>query len=328
MKPLPFLAEDELRRQMNAYARQGLPFLFVISFLKDKNLCIPLADIDPARIMYQVGNKTNAEGRSEKKPFQFEAFPQEYEDYLRRFDKIMHHIRRGDTYLINLTQPTPIRTSLSTREIFLRSRAPYRLWVKDHFTLFSPEIFVRVKEGRIYSFPMKGTIDATEAQAEEKLLNNPKERAEHFTIVDLIRNDLSMVSSEVRVKRFMYLDRITTHRGELLQASSEIEGKLPEHWKETLGDWFLQLLPAGSISGAPKKKTVEILLETEGYDRGFYTGVFGIFDGENIESAVMIRFIEESLEGLIFKSGGGLTFRSDPWKEYQELIQKVYVPIA
>lgn len=328
MNLLPFLTEEELRQQMNAYACRGLPFLFVINFLKDKNLCIPLTDIDPSRLMFHIGEKTNAEGSPEEKPFQFEAFPMEYEDYLRYFEKIMHHIRRGDTYLINLTQPTPIRTSLTTREIFFRSRAPYRLWVKDHFTLFSPEIFVRVQKGRIYSFPMKGTIDASIAQAEGNLLNNPKERAEHFTIVDLIRNDLSMVSSGVRVKRFMYLDRITTHRGELLQASSEIEGKLPDHWRETLGDWFLQLLPAGSISGAPKKKTVEILLETERYDRGFYTGVFGIFDGESIESAVMIRFIEESPGGLVFKSGGGLTFRSDPWKEYQELIQKVYVPIA
>ncbi|MGC8864269.1 MAG: aminodeoxychorismate synthase component I [Bacteroidales bacterium] len=328
MKPLPFLDEEELRHRMNINARQGRPFLFIINFLKDKNLCIPLADIDPAQVMYQVGEKTNAESCSTEEPFQFEAFPLGYETYLKRFEKIMYHIRRGDTYLINLTQPTSIYSSLSTREIFLRSQAPFRLWVKNHFTVFSPEIFVRVKEGRIYSYPMKGTIDASEDRSGETLLNHPKERAEHFTIVDLIRNDLSMVAHEVRVKRFMYLDRIRTHRGELLQASSEIEGKLPDTWKETLGDWFLRLLPAGSISGAPKKKTVEILLETEGYNRGFYTGVFGIFDGESIESAVMIRFIEENPEGLVFKSGGGLTFRSDPWKEYQELIQKVYVPIT
>jgi len=313
---------------MNALGSQGVPFLFIISFLKDRNLCLSLNETDPQMIYYDLAGRSNVESISASKPFQFEAFPVSYKEYLQRFEKVMQHIRFGNTYLINLTVPTPIRTSLSTRDIFMRSRAPYRLWVKDSFTVFSPEIFVRVKKGRIYSYPMKSTLDASVENAIEILLNDPKEKAEHFTIVDLIRKDLSQGASQVRVIRFMYPELITTHKGELIQTSSEIEGILPPHWKQNLGDWFLQLLPAGSISGAPKRKTMEILLETEGYERGFYTGVFGIFDGENLESAVMIRFIEETRQGLVFKSGGGITFRSDPRQEYQELIQKVYVPFA
>ena len=88
------------------------------------------------------------------------------------------------------------------------------------------------------------------------------------------------------------------------------------------------MLPAGSITGAPKQKTVKIIRETEGYDRGYYTGVFGIFDGRDLDSCVLIRFIENIEGQLVYKSGGGITFQSDPWKEYNEMIKKVYVPVT
>ena len=91
--------------------------------------------------------------------------------------------------------------------------------------------------------------------------------------------------------------------------------------------YFFKLLPAGSISGAPKKKTVEIICKAENYKRGFYTGIFGFFDGEKLDSGVMIRYIEEQNGKLIFKSGGGVTTFSDEEKEYNEMIDKVYVPI-
>ncbi len=88
------------------------------------------------------------------------------------------------------------------------------------------------------------------------------------------------------------------------------------------------MLPAGSISGAPKKKTLEVIAEAEQYTRGYYTGVFGIFDGENIDSGVMIRFLEQGPDGLIYKSGGGITAMSNIHEEYQELTDKIYVPLA
>lgn len=76
-----------------------------------------------------------------------------------------------------------------------------------------------------------------------------------------------------------------------------------------------------------RKKTLEIIEEAESYERGYYTGIFGIFDGKDLDSAVMIRFIENINGNLYFKSGGGITFMSNPEQEYQELIDKVYVPI-
>ena len=87
------------------------------------------------------------------------------------------------------------------------------------------------------------------------------------------------------------------------------------------------MLPAGSICGAPKKKTVEIILEAEQYDRGYYTGVFGHWDGNCLDSAVAIRYIEKEGENLVFKSGGGITFQSRCELEYDEMLKKVYVPI-
>ncbi|MGL5545900.1 MAG: chorismate-binding protein, partial [Tannerellaceae bacterium] len=87
-----------------------------------------------------------------------------------------------------------------------------------------------------------------------------------------------------------------------------------------------KLLPAGSICGAPKPRTLEIIDEAETYPRGFYTGVAGYYDGNVFNSAVMIRFIEQTASGLVFKSGGGITFQSDARSEYEEIKQKTYIP--
>lgn len=174
---------------------------------------------------------------------------------------------------------------------------------------------------------MKGTIDASIPDAAQLLINDPKEAAEHATIVDLIRNDLSMVANQVSVSRYRYIDTLRTNLGSILQTSSEIQGTLPDDYHAHLGDIIFKLLPAGSITGAPKKKTMQIIQEAETYDRGFYTGIMGYFDGENLDSAVMIRFVEQEGEKMYFKSGGGITCQSDVESEYNEMKQKVYVPI-
>ena len=154
-----------------------------------------------------------------------------------------------------------------------------------------------------------------------------KESAEHSTIVDLLRNDLSQVAKQVKLKRFKYLDEITTPEGSIFQMSSEIEGRLQKNYNEHLGDIFFKLLPAGSVSGAPKSKTLQIINSIESKQRGYYTGICGIYDGTNLDSGVMIRFIESDNDELFYRSGGGITFMSELDKEYQELVDKIYVPI-
>ena len=129
------------------------------------------------------------------------------------------------------------------------------------------------------------------------------------------------------VTRYRYCDCLETNKGPILQTSSEICGVLPEDYLSHIGDILFRLLPAGSITGAPKPKTMEIIAEAENYERGFYTGVMGYFDGRNLDSAVMISFIEQENGHLYFKAGGGITGKSVLESEYNEMKQKIYVPI-
>ena len=112
---------------------------------------------------------------------------------------------------------------------------------------------------------------------------------------------------------------------ELLQVSSKIVADI-NNWEENIGTILDKLTPAGSITGTPKRKTVEILKEIENYNRGFYTGIFGIFDGKKLISSVTIRYIEKENNNLFYKSGGGITLDSNLKLEYQELIDKVAIP--
>ena len=298
--------------------------------------------------------------------------PPLYEDYERSFNIVKSNIMAGNSYLTNLTCRVPVSCNLPLEEIFHRAKGKYKLLLrrkktqaedkahlkeepqnKAHlkeenieenltpFVCFSPETFVRIKGGRIYSYPMKGTLDASLPNAEKQLMEDQKEAAEHATIVDLIRNDLSRVAEDVRVDKYRYVDVLHTNKGDILQTSSEISGRLPEDYPHHLGEILDVQLPAGSITGAPKDKTMQIIQEAEGYDRGFYTGIMGIYDQGELNSAVMIRFIEEevfpsktenrmnyeAIRKLYFKAGGGITSKSDCRKEYEEVIQKIYLPI-
>ncbi len=210
----------------------------------------------------------------------------------------------------------------------MHSKADYKLLYPNKFVVFSPECFVKIRDGMISTYPMKGTIDAQVPNASEKILSDPKETAEHATVVDLLRNDLSIVATKVKIEKFRFIQKIETNNKKLLQVSSHITGVLPAEYLSNLGDIIFKLLPAGSISGAPKEKTLEIIKAAEQYDRGYFTGIFGLFDGTSVDSAVMIRYIEKHGDDLWFKSGGGITAKSNLEKEYQELIDKVYVPFV
>ncbi|MCI4407357.1 MAG: aminodeoxychorismate synthase component I [Sulfuricurvum sp.] len=253
-------------------------------------------------------------------------FPITIEDYRHKFDTIQEHIRSGNTYLLNLTQPTPIESEYTLTEIYNMAYAPYKFRVKNSFVCFSPEPFITIEGNTIHTYPMKGTIDASLPNAINTILNDPKEFAEHTMIVDLLRNDLGIVAKEIRVEDFRYISTIDTGNKRLHQVSSHISGILEGNWRENAGELLKALLPAGSISGTPKRKTVEIIQEVEGYDRGYFTGIFGHFDGINLYSAVAIRFIENIEGQLIYKSGGGITSDSEYQSEYNEMIDKVYIP--
>ena len=323
--------------RINRLSEQGKEFVFIIDYLQDCSYIEETNRLDSSFVLYNLNGFTNQTISDEDDMATYSAkampslhwqpFAESFFSYQRSFNIVRQNILAGNSFLTNLTCRTPVETNLTLKDIYFRSKAIYKLWVKDRFTVFSPEIFIRIHQGKISSYPMKGTIDASIPSAAQLLMNDPKETAEHATIVDLIRNDLSMVASRVSVSRYRYMDRLQTNRGAIFQTSSEIQGILPENYQEHLGDIIFRLLPAGSITGAPKKKTMQIIQEAETYDRGFYTGVMGYSDGIDLDSAVMIRFVEQEGEKMYFKSGGGITCQSDVESEYNEMKQKVYVPI-
>ncbi len=309
---------------INELAAQNVPFLCIVDFEGAEVRVWPLDQLDANLVWFQIGTHQNRANSTTATLKQWQPQPLEYAEYDRAFQLVHYHLMRGDSFLTNLTASTPVKTNLTLSDLFEVSHARYKLWLKDEFVCFSPEPFVRIENGTIRSYPMKGTISAAIPHAQEQILNDEKETEEHVTIVDLIRNDLGRVASSVVVESFRYTELVQTAAEDLWQVSSCIQGQLLPDLG--LGDILSELLPAGSISGAPKKRTVEIIREVETSPRGFFTGIVGLYDGEKFDSGVMIRFVQQTPNGLVYRSGGGITVNSDPKREYQEMIDKVYVP--
>ncbi len=313
--------------QLNIWGRNKVPFLFLIDFELNKPLAWRVDQVDNADMLFVLGSFTNASEQIEQTEIQLEKFPLSLHEYEEKYNTVYKHLSRGNSFLVNLTIKTGIEVSQNLQNLFYLCNAPYKFWLRNQFLCFSPETFVQIKQGKIFSYPMKGTINASVENAKQVILENKKELAEHITIVDLIRNDLSQVATNVRISRFRYVNEVVAHDKKLLQVSSEVVGDLSPDYHEQLGDLLVSLLPAGSVSGAPKTKTCQIIREAEGIDRGYYTGVFGYFDGDNLDSCVMIRYIEEENSKMYYRSGGGITAQSNVGEEYAEAIQKIYVPV-
>ena len=312
-------------KEIDTLGQSRTPFLFIVSYDQNKIFAKALSDLD-RDIYYKLESWRNYPVQKREKPFNFSKHPVAFSVYQKALEKVLEEIRSGNTYLLNLTFKTPIETNYTMKEIFTYARAKFKLYYKDEFICFSPERFVEMEDDTIATYPMKGTIDANLINAKESILNNEKEMAEHVMIVDLMRNDLGIIGSEVKVEKFRFVEKIKAGKKELLQVSSKITAKLPDDWQDTIGFLLSQLLPAGSITGTPKKSTVRIIDEVENFERDFYTGVFGVFDGTSLRSGVMIRFIEKENEKLYYKSGGGITIDSDARSEHEELIDKIYLP--
>jgi len=325
-----FYNREEARQRMNDLAEQAVPFLFIIDYEGKHAVVEPENEVNANELKYCFNGRGNATqtAKPTNGDIEWRIEPPTEAEYQHGFNIVRNAMLAGNSYLANLTCRVGLRTNLSLPDLYNAAEARYRLWMKDKLVCFSPETFVKIAQGEISSYPMKGTAEDVSPSSAEQLLANEKEAAEHATIVDLIRNDLSMVASNVRVERYRYVERLNTHRGPLLQTSSEIRGRLKPHLMQRPGDVIFSQLPAGSITGAPKKKTVEIIAEAENYHRDFYTGVMGRWDNGELDSAVMIRFIDQCHGKLFFKAGGGITAKSN-WKdEYHEVIEKVYAPIC
>ncbi|MCT4286380.1 aminodeoxychorismate synthase component I [Elizabethkingia anophelis] len=315
--------------EMDKLSEKEEPFIFIIDFLKQNILLFTEEELNKNRdILVHFQKYRNYTPKTElNKKIYLQSFPETFESYKKGFDIVMKNLQLGNSYLINYTRKTKIETNLTLQDIFYHSEAKYKICYKNNWVFFSPEVFVKIENQKISTFPMKGTIDADIPDAENILKNDPKEKAEHYTVVDLLRNDLSIVADDVKLVDFQRIDYLQTLKKNLYTMSSEIEGTVKPSFQNKIGTIMQKLLPAGSILGAPKDKTQEVILKSESYDRGFYTGICGYFDGKDLDSGVMIRFIENENNQFYFKSGGGITHQSDASAEYQEMINKIYVPV-
>ncbi|ERP32196.1 aminodeoxychorismate synthase component I [Chitinivibrio alkaliphilus] len=317
-----------MKEQLNRWGAEQRPFLLLLPF---DGTAYRLHRLDqlPGEIQFRFPHALHERNRKKARELpDLSPVFMSREAYSHGFYHVQKHLIRGNTYLANYTCETPLNTRASLEDIYENGVAKYAVLLSGECTFFSPETFIRIKEGVLSTYPMKGTIDASVPNARMRILADKKEAAEHATIVDLLRNDLSMVARHVRVTRFRYVEQLNTSHKSLLQVSSHIEGVLPPDWRTRLGDILLPLVPAGSISGAPKQETLRIIREAEGYSRGFYTGITLLFDGTTVDSCVNIRFIQKGPDGLLrYRSGGGITAQSRLEQEYAEMRDKVYVPL-
>ncbi|MEI8105148.1 MAG: anthranilate synthase component I family protein [Actinomycetes bacterium] len=236
------------------------------------------------------------------------------------------YIRAGDAFQIVLSQRAERPTSATPLAIYRALRrinpSPYLFLLElDDYALIgsSPETHVKLEGTRASLNPIAGTIAAGEGDAEH-LLSSEKDRAEHVMLVDLGRNDLSRVCKPgtVKVERFLEVERFS-HVTHLV---SEVAGEI----KDGIDGWDLlrATFPAGTVSGAPKIRAMQIISELEGYRRGFYAGVVGYsIPGVGLDTCIALRtmLLHDGVAHL--QAGGGLVVDSDPTAEHEECLNKL-----
>lgn len=256
--------------------------------------------------------------------------------YLAAIRDIQKMIGRGDFYQTNLTRKffgkfSKKQNSQTAFQLFLNltknSPANYSSFLqldKNFVISSSPELFLKIENGEIISRPIKGTAPRGSSAKEDlknktELQNSPKERAENLMIVDLVRNDLARVCKPGSVKVKNLFD-ITSYKT-IHHMSSEIHGKLEK--KLSSLDAIACCFPAGSMTGAPKIKAMEVAAKKEKINRGIYSGCIGFFDGKKSANlSVVIRTLVVKEQKFEFQAGGAITYDSKPEAELMEVFSK------
>jgi anthranilate synthase component 1 len=252
-------------------------------------------------------------------------------DYLDAVQKAKEHIAAGDIFQVVLSQRFEVELPTPPFEIYRALRivnpSPYMYFLKMPDTSIvgsSPEMLVRVRDRQLEYRPIAGTLPrgATDAEDEsnaDRLRNDPKERAEHIMLVDLGRNDLGRVSKygTVRAEDLMFIERYS----HVMHLVSSLRGEL----RDDLDRWdtLMACFPAGTVSGAPKVRAMEIIDELEPTKRGVYAGAVMYADfSNNLDSCIAIRtLVVRGNKGYI-QAGGGIVADSVPENEYMETVNK------
>lgn len=257
------------------------------------------------------------------------------EEYVRGVERVLEHIRQGDTYQLNLSiKFSGARPKLDGCALFFRllrdNPAPFYAWYnigQKRIISSSPERFLKVRDGDVLSQPIKGTArigsgdQGRVAEMARELAATPKEDAELSMIVDLMRNDISANCEygSVRVSNHKSVFRVD----DLLQMYSDVHGRLAE--PATCLDLLLDAFPGGSVTGCPKHRSMRIIEELEPHSRDMYCGsMVAVMDKGNMDSSIAIRTAwHDLLNGeFSFYAGSGIVIDSDPEREYRETMAK------
>jgi anthranilate synthase component 1 len=247
-------------------------------------------------------------------------------------ERARQYIIEGDIFQVVLSQRLEQRAQLAPFDLYRSLRAinpsPYMYFLNfGEFAVVgsSPEMLVRVDRGGVETRPIAGTRrrgsdPAEDDRLEAELLSDPKERAEHLMLVDLGRNDLGRISDfgTVRVDQFMIVERYS----HVMHIVSNISGRLRKGLSAL--DALFSCFPAGTLSGAPKIRAMEIIAELEPVKRGIYGGAVAYVDfSGNLDSCIAIRTLVVKDSTVYFQAGAGIVYDSVPEREYEETIEKL-----
>jgi anthranilate synthase component 1 len=261
-------------------------------------------------------------------PFNSNLRKEEFESIVRKAKK---YIRDGDVIQVVLSQRLEARTKASPFNIYRALRSinpsPYNFYMQlgdVHLIGSSPEIHVRCEDGTVEVRPIAGTrprgkTEADDLLLEKDLLDDPKERAEHIMLVDLGRNDIGRVCvyGTVKPEELMVIERYS----HVMHIVSDVKGKLRPD-KDSF-DVLRASFPAGTVSGSPKIRAMEIIDELENVRRGPYAGAVGYFSFTgNLDSCITIRTIIMKGKKAYVQAGAGIVADSVPSKEYEETLNK------
>ena len=255
-------------------------------------------------------------------------------EYIEKVEKCKEYIRNGDIFQVVFSQQVTCKTNKSGVEVYRRLRennpSSYMFYIDNgDFEIVgsSPESLVSVRDGIVTTNPIAGTRrrgrDEEEDKAlEEELINDEKERAEHVMLVDLGRNDIGKISEvgSVKVEEFMNIERFS----HVMHMTSKVSGKLKKGVDSIYA--LISTMPAGTVSGAPKIRAMEIIEELENRKRGIYAGAVGYFSyGGNMDMSIAIRTMVIKDKTAFLQAGGGIVYDSDPEKEYEESLNKMRI---
>ncbi len=327
----PFILIEKILKESRLYAAGFISYEYGEKLQNIRNQNKKLIDLPDIYVVFFRKLVSFSFGFTIKSKIITTQMPVSKNSFIRAIKEAKNYIEKGDIYQINLSLPLVLRGYFHKESIFQNlikiQPAPYLMLIKEKdFSLISGsmELFLRKKSNLITTKPIKGTRPRGKTEKEDlylykELLSSKKEKAENLMITDLMRNDLGRISKigSVKVKKLFHIEKYSS----LFQMSSIISSSLKEGI--SLKDIINATFPPGSVTGAPKKRAMEIIAQLEEYKRSVYCGAtFLISPDLDFTMSVAIRQILFQKDKAVIFVGSGIVADSNPEKEYEETMLK------